>query len=121
MLAEGPAKKVTVFVNEDTQYHLRPLYEAILAVLLERGVSGATATRAMAGFGVHHVMHTPKIELLSEHLPVRIEFLESAEKVEELLPGLCEMVTDGVVEVQDTRIVKIARKDRHKDDTARQH
>ncbi|HEV3330219.1 MAG TPA: DUF190 domain-containing protein [Bryobacteraceae bacterium] len=119
MLAEGAAKKVTVFVNEDTQYHLRPLYEAILTLLLERGVSGATAIRAMAGFGAHHLMHTPKIELLSEHLPVRIEFLESAEKVDELLPALCEMVTDGVVEIQDTRIVKIARKDRHRDETAR--
>ena len=106
MLRPGPAKKVTVFVNEDTQHHHRPLYEAILTFLLARGVSGATATRALAGFGAHHVIHTPKIELLTEHLPIRVEFVETVEKVKELLPALCEMVTDGLVEVQDTYIEK---------------
>ena len=49
-----------------------------LTFLLHKGVSGATATRAMAGFGAHHVMHTTKIEVLTEHLPIRIEFIESA-------------------------------------------
>ena len=105
MLAKGPAKKVTVYLNEDTKYHHQPLHIALLEYLLSNGVSGATAMRAMAGFGRHHVIHTPRIELLSEHLPVVVEFIESAEKVEELLPGLQEMVTDGMIEVQDTLVI----------------
>jgi PII-like signaling protein len=112
MLTKGPAKKVTIYVNEDTQYHMGPLYEAILSFLLHRGVSGATATRAMAGFGGHQVMHTPKIEALAEHLPMRIEFVETAERVDELLPTLYDMVTDGLMEVQDTTVVKIANKEK---------
>ena len=108
MLQKGTAKKVTIYVNEDTQHHLGPLYESILTFLLHKGVSGATATRAMAGFGAHHVMHTAKIEVLAEHLPVRIEFIETAVKVDELLPTLYDMVTDGVIEVQTTEIVKAA-------------
>lgn len=108
MLQKGTAKKVTIYVNEDTQHHLGPLYEAILTFLLHKGVAGATATRAMAGFGAHHVMHTGKIEVLAEHLPVRIEFLETAAKVDELLPTLYEMVIDGVIEVQTTEVVKAA-------------
>ena len=44
----------------------------------------ATATRAFSGFGSHHMLHTPKIELLAQHLPIRIEFVETAEKVDEL-------------------------------------
>ena len=112
MLSKGPAKKVTIYVNEDAQRHARPLYEAILEFLLHRGVSGATASRALAGFGSHHVVHTPKIEVLSEHLPVRIEFIESAAKVEDLLPTLYDMVSDGLVEVQDTIVVKAARKEK---------
>lgn len=112
MLREGPAKKVTIFVNEDTQQHLQPLYAAILSFLLHKGVAGATATRAVAGFGGHHIVHSTKIEVLSEHLPIRIEFVESAEKVEEVLPSLCEMVTDGVIEVQDTQVVKAASRQR---------
>ncbi len=108
MLTKGPAKKVTIFVNEDTHYHGRALYDAILSFLLHRGVSGATATRALAGFGAHQVLHTPKVEALGEHLPVRIEFVESADKVEDLLPTLYDMVADGLIEVQDTTVVKIA-------------
>src|SRR5205085_7511251 len=85
MLKKGAAKKVTIYVNEDTQYHLQPLYETILTYLMHKGVAGATASRAMAGFGPHHVTHTTKIEVLTEHLPIRIEFIETAEKVDEVI------------------------------------
>jgi PII-like signaling protein len=112
MLHKGTAKKVTIFVNEDTQHHFSTLCDSILTFLLHKGVSGATATRAMAGFGAHQVMHTTKIEVLTEHLPIRIEFIESAEKVDELMPTLYDMVTDGVIEVQDTQVVKVANKER---------
>ncbi len=112
MLQQGTAKKVTIFVNEDTQRHFGSLCDSILTFLLHKGVSGATATRAMAGFGAHQVMHTPKVEALAEHLPIRIEFIESAQKVDEIMPTLYDMVTDGVIEVQDTQVVKVANKER---------
>ena len=111
MLKKGPAKKVTIYLNEDTRYHLESLYEAILRFLMHKGVAGATASRAMAGFGAHHLLHTPNIEVLAEHLPVRVEFVEAADKVEELLPTLYDMVTDGLIEVQDTTVFKIAKKE----------
>jgi PII-like signaling protein len=66
----------------------------------------------MAGFGAHRVMHSTKIEVLAQHLPVRIEFVESAEKVDELMPTLYDMVSDGMIEVHDTQVVKIANKER---------
>jgi PII-like signaling protein len=66
----------------------------------------------MAGFGAHHVLHTPKIEVLAEHLPIRVEFVETVEKVDELLPSLYDMVTDGLIEVQDTIVFKIANKEK---------
>src|SRR5207237_6492182 len=120
MLKKGAAKKVTIYVNEDTQYHLQPLYEAILTYLMHKGVAGATATRAMAGFGPHQVMHTTKIEVLTEHLPIRIEFVEAAEKVEALLPTLYDMVSDGLIEIQDTTVVKSAMKE-HPAEAKRPH
>jgi PII-like signaling protein len=111
MLQKGTAKKVTIFVNEDTQHHFGSLVDSILTFLLHKGVSGATATRAMAGFGAHQSMHTAKSEVLAEHLPIRIEFIESAAKVDEIMPTLYDMVTDGVIEVQDTNVVKVANKE----------
>src|ERR1700730_16697390 len=86
------------------------LHDSLMTFLMHKGVSGATATRAFSGFGSHHTLHTPKIELLAQHLPIRIEFVETAEKVEELLPTLYEMITDGLIEVQDTTVVKRADK-----------
>src|SRR5713226_3108746 len=108
MLTKGPAKKVTIYVNEDARHHHGPLYEAILMFLLHKGVAGATASRCMSGFGAHQVMHTPNVEALAEHMPIRIEFVESAAKVDELLPTLYDMVADGLIEMQDTIVVKQA-------------
>jgi PII-like signaling protein len=110
MLTQGPAKKVTIFINEDTQLHMQALHDSIMTFLLHKGVNGATATRAYSGFGSHQMLHTPKVEVLTQHLPIRIEFIETPEKVEEVLPTLYEMVSDGLIEVQDTNVVKHARK-----------
>ena len=109
MLTRGPAKRVVIFLNEDTRHHLTPLHDAVMTFLMHKGVAGATATRAYSGFGGHQTLHTPKIEVLAEHLPIRIEFVETAEKVEEVLPTLYEIVTDGLIEVQDTTVVKLSR------------
>ncbi|MFB3778366.1 MAG: DUF190 domain-containing protein [Bryobacteraceae bacterium] len=110
MLAKGPAKRVVIFINEETQHHMAALHNSIMAFLMHKGVTGATATRAYSGFGSHRELHTPKVEELAQHLPIRIEFIETAEKVEEILPTLYDMVTDGLIEVQDTTVVKFARK-----------
>ena len=110
MLIRGPAKKVTIFINEDTQHHMTALHDSIMTFLMHKGVSGATATRAFSGFGTHQMLHTPKVEVLAQHLPIRIEFVDTPEKVEEVLPTLYEMVSDGLIEVQDTTVVKHARK-----------
>jgi PII-like signaling protein len=110
MLTKGPAKKVTIFINEETQHHMVALHDSIMTFLMHKGVSGATATRAYTGFGAHQMLHTPKIEVMAQHLPIRIEFIDTKEKVDEVLPTLYEMVSDGLIEVQDTTVVKLARK-----------
>jgi PII-like signaling protein len=78
-------------------------------------------TRALAGFGAHQTLHTPKIEVLAQHLPVRLEFIETAEKVNELLPTLYDMVSDGLIEVQDTTVIKVAMKEKRKPEPKQAH
>jgi uncharacterized protein len=109
MLTKGPAKKVTIFINEDVPHRMTSLHDAVMTFLLHKGIAGATATRAFSGFGSHHALHTPRMEAMAEHLPIRIEFVETAERVDELLPTLYEMVSDGLIEVQDTTVIKLAR------------
>src|SRR6202167_3760125 len=109
MLTKGPAKKVTIFINEDVHHSMTSLHDAVITSLLHKGVAGSTATRASSGFGSHHALHTTRMEATAEHLPIRIEFVETAERVDELLPTLYEMVTDGLIEVQDTTVIKLTR------------
>ena len=106
MLTKGPARKVTVYVGEDRQYHGNSAYPAILDYLFYRGVAGANVMKGIAGFGADHHLHTNKILTLAENLPIKIEFIDSPEKVEELLPKLYEMAGSGLIEIQDTTIVK---------------
>ena len=106
MLSAGPARKVTIYVGEDHKYHARSAYSAILDFLFYRGVSGASVVRGIAGFGADHHLHTTRIERLTENLPIKIEFIESVEKVEEILPKLREMAGTGLIEVQETNVVK---------------
>src|SRR5438067_7571125 len=112
MLSRGAAKKVTIYVNEDTRYHMDALWDAILRFLRHKHVAGATVLRPVAGFGAHELIHSPDQEVRSEHMPMRIEFIDTAEKVDELLPSLYDMVVDGLIEVQDTNIVKAVQKGR---------
>ncbi len=106
MLTAGPAKKVSIYIGEDHKYHGQSVYSAILDFLFYRGVSGATVMRGVAGFGADRHIHTTRIEALTENLPMKIEFIESSEKVDELLPKLVEMAGTGLVEAQDTTVAK---------------
>src|ERR1700746_3428212 len=92
MLTAGPARKVTIHFSENHKYHGQSAYAAILDFLFYRAVSGATVVRGIAGFAADH--------------PVTIEFVESPQKVDELLPKLQEMAGRGLIEVQDTTVVK---------------
>ena len=110
MLTPGPGKQVGIYVAEDQQYHGSAAYAAVLDFLFFHRVSGATVTRGIAGFGADHHMQTTGLVDLAVHLPVKVEFIETAQKVEELLPKLQAMVGTGLIEMHDTTIVKPAEK-----------
>ena len=106
MLNQGPGKKVTMYVGEDAQYHGEPLYLAVLNYLFYHSVTGATVTKGIAGFGADHHLHTTRILEMSENLPVKIEFVEDAGRLDALLPKLVQMIGDGLIDVQETTIIK---------------
>ncbi len=114
MLKAGAAKKVTIYVGEDHQYHGQSLYSAILNFLFYRGVSGASVVKGIAGFGADHHLHSSRIEVLAGDLPMKIEFIESAEKAQELMPKLRELAGTGLIEIQDTMVLKPAEIERKK-------
>ena len=111
MLVPGPAQKVIVHLNEDTSATHDFLHTEVLEFLLSHGIAGATVIRPHAGFGSHHRLHTSGAgSAAGEHLPVRIEFLERPDVVERVLPALCNLVTDGLIETHPTTIVMSAQR-----------
>ena len=81
LLAPGPAKKVTIHLNEDTSSQSDFLSREILSLLLREGVAGATLLRPEAGFGSHHRIHTQEGGIdTAQHMPLRIEFVDMAQK-----------------------------------------
>ncbi len=109
MLQPGKAVKVTIYLSEGAKHHGIPVYSSILDFLFYRGVSGATVTRGLAGFGADHHMHSSGSVEISDQLPIKIEFIESREKVDELLGKLEELSGTGLIEIQETTVVKPAQ------------
>jgi PII-like signaling protein len=102
MLSAGKAVKVSIYLSEGSKHHGIPTYSSILDFLFYRGVSGATVLKGVAGFGADHHMHSASIVEISDHMPLKIEFIESREKVNELLGKLEELAGTGMIEVQET-------------------
>jgi uncharacterized protein len=109
VLVPGPAKKITIHFNEDTSSRSDYLSHELFDLLLKRGVAGATLFRPEAGFGSHHRIHAPEGGIDADrHMPLRIEFIDTEQNVNALLPLLRELVTDGLIEAQDTVILQAA-------------
>ena len=94
-----------IFVGESDKHGHHPLYEAIVLKAREQGLAGATVLRGLMGFGKHSILHTAKILRLSEDLPMVIEIVDSLEKIEKFLPVLDEMITDGLVTLEEIRVI----------------
>ena len=108
MLERGPAKRLIITVNEAARWHGRSVYNALLELFRHKGLAGATVSRGIAGFTGHGMIHTINIVDLSSDLPVRIEVVDSAEAIERVLPDVYDMVEKGLIEVQDTTVIKFA-------------
>ncbi len=106
MLQKGPAKKLVIYVNVKHHRHGVPLYESIVHFLQKHGVAGATVTKAVAGYGASGRMHESHVFRITDDVPMRVEAVDTERKINGLLPFLYEMVDKGLIEVQDTEVVR---------------
>ena len=121
MLAPGKAVKVTIYLSEGATHRGVPAYSSILDFLFYRGVAGATVTKGIAGFGADHHMHSSTTVEIADRLPLKIEFIETGEKVDALLGKLEELAGTGLIEMQETTVAKPAQASKQKKANAQQH
>lgn len=106
MKIECDARLVTVYINSTDQWHGRPLYSAIVELCRDQGIAGATVIRCTEGYGAGGRIHSTRLLELSENLPVRIEIVDIAERIDALLASLGEMIGEGLVTVSHIHIMK---------------
>jgi hypothetical protein len=114
MLQAGRALKVSIYLSDGATHHGVPVYSSILDFLFYRGISGATVLKGIAGFGADHHMHSSSVVEISDRLPVKIEFIETREKVDSILGKLEELAGSGLIEMQETTVAKPAQRSRPK-------
>src|SRR5229473_493599 len=101
-----------IFVGESDLHAHRPLYEVIVEEARKRGMAGATVLRGVLGFGAHSRIHTAKVLRLSEDLPMVIEIVDTAERIEGFVPDQDKWIDEGMVTVEKVRVIAY----RHRED-----
>lgn len=74
-----------IFTDEDAKREGMPLYKFVLEKAKERGLSGATVFRGIAGFGRSKKLREPSLLSFKSHLPVVIEIIDQEEKIRAFL------------------------------------
>ncbi len=106
MKIQGPAEKICIYIGDSDSWHGKSLANAIVERARKEGMAGVTVMRGIEGFGANSRIHTASILRLSEDLPIIIEIIDTVERVELFLPLLDEMVTEGLITVQDCDVFK---------------
>ena len=105
MTIDGEALLVRIYVGESDTHEGRPLYDAIVRRLRERGVRGVSVFRGIEGYGRSSRVHTTRILALSEDLPILVEAVDEAERIRAVLPELEPMIGGGLVTIEQVEVV----------------
>lgn len=104
MQIEGAGKRIRVYIGSADQWHGQALYNAIVQRARQEGMAGATVLQGIEGFGANSRIHRASILDLSTDLPVVVEIIDCPERVDRFLPLLTEMVSEGLITVEECHI-----------------
>lgn len=100
----GPAQRLTVYVGDSDHYRHHSLATEIVHRAQAAGLAGCSVFRGSEGFGASRQLHTSHLLSLSEDLPVAVVIVDAAERIQAFLPVLDELVTEGLVIVDDVTV-----------------
>ena len=107
----GPAVRMRIYLGESDRLGHIPLYEAIVKRAREEGIAGATVLKGVLGFGASDHIRTSKLLDLSGDMPLVVEIVDRAEKIESFRPLLTEMMETcgrgGMVTLGDIQVIDL--------------
>jgi len=95
-----------IFAGDNHRYQHLPLFEAVVLKAREFGLAGATVLHGILGFGKSSRLHQGSLLILSSDLPVVIEIVDHAAKIEAFLPVLEQMMPSGLITMEKARVVE---------------
>lgn len=105
----GEKKLMRVFTSSTDKFRHTPLYEMLVYAARRYGMSGATVVRGIMGYGTSSHISSQKFWEISEKLPVIIEIVDEADKIDRFLETIkpyLEKVKKGcVVTIQPVEVV----------------
>lgn len=104
----GERTLMRIHVEEQDKFHGQPVYERIVQLLRSRHFAGATAFRAVEGFGATgHLHHQGSWKL---DCAIVIECVDSDEKIHAVLPELDGMIGGGIITLERVRVILYRKK-----------
>ena len=104
-MIEAPVKMLLIFIDQTDTWHNVPLYEAIVRILEQNGVAGATVLSGIMGYGIHRRIHRRGLLGVSDDKPLTITVIDNEKKLRDALPTIRPMVREGLIGLMDLEIV----------------
>src|SRR5512143_3657549 len=101
----GERTLMRIFIGEADRYQGQLLYEVIVGVLRRRGLAGATVLQSVMGFGARRAIHSLMSDVTALDMPVVIECVDTAERLEAVLPELDGMIGGGVITLERAAVI----------------
>jgi len=112
MRLEGHQKRLTIFIGESDRVGHTPLATEIVQRAHAAGLAGASVFRGVEGFGASNHIHTTRLLSLSDDLPVAVIIIDADERIRAFLHELDELITEGLVILDDVEVVKYVGRSR---------
>jgi len=105
-----PAKRLVVYLNVLDSHRAGTLYEAVVRLLRDHGCAGVTVIKGVSGYGASGAIHKAKALSITADVPVRVEAVDTEEKINSVVPLVQEIVGTGVIEVHDTEMIRFQKR-----------
>ena len=110
MINDPTAKLLRIFLGESDKLHQRPLYEMIVFEAKKKGLSGATVTRGIMGFGPNSKIHSAKLFDISSDLPIVVEIVDTEEKINLFLQTVEQFFEEsksgGLITLEKAQVIR---------------
>jgi PII-like signaling protein len=110
MVNHPNAKLLRIFIGESDKAGQETLYEKLVFEAKKAGLSGATVTRGIMGFGANSKIHTAKLFEISSDMPVIVEIVDTEEKIRDFVNTVEQLFeaarSGGLITIEKAEVIK---------------